>query len=237
VMHHRERGIKYYTLAEKAIPAEMLEEGEPSRDEYVARVALMIARASRLVSPSRATEQWHSVGKAREITSVLESLRAAGALFALNVEGWKGKLYAPAEDEGIWREPPEPEGNSVRFLAPLDPLLWNRALFKEIYGHRYVWEIYKKPHERKYGYYCLPVIFNGNCVGLIEPYLRKKERILELRSFHLLRKDYKNRDLMEGLTAEVGRFLANLRAKGLEAGPGCPDFVVRMADEIGSASQ
>jgi hypothetical protein len=186
VIHHREGGAKFYALAEDVLPDEFLHAEPPDRDEARLSMTLSICRASRLASPSRSPEQWWFVGrKSASVRNDLEALVKGGELFKLDVEGCKPPLYAPEEDAGVWADAPEPYESSVRFLAPLDPLLWNRKLFGELHGHDYVWEVYKRPRERKYGYYCLPIVFNGDYVGLIEPFMRKKDRALEIRSLHI----------------------------------------------------
>jgi hypothetical protein len=186
VIHHREAGAKFYALAEDVVPDKILCAEPPDRDEARLSLTLSICRASRLASPSRSPEQWWFVGrKSAAVQKDLEALAKRGDLFRLEVEGCKPPLYAPVEDAEIWDGAMEPEESSVRFLAPLDPLLWNRKLFGELYCHEYVWEVYKRPRERKYGYYCLPILFDGEYVGLVEPFMRKKDRVLEIRSLHI----------------------------------------------------
>jgi uncharacterized protein YcaQ len=230
VIHHRERGIKFYALAEDVIPAKILSAEPPSETESLLAKTLIIVKASRLVSPTRAPEQWCFAGRKSSVVSAnLEKLVKSGDIFRLTVEGCKGNLYAPIEDRDTWDNSPGTEENQVRFLAPLDPLIWNRKLFCEVYDHAYKWEVYTRPHERKHGYYCLPVFFNGDYVGLIEPYFRKKDRVLELRSFHVLHKDLKKNEFLQPLEEEIGRFASNLGAVDIEADDGCPKFMSKIA--------
>lgn len=213
MIHHREGAAKYYTLAEDIVP-EKYYERTPDKQECIKEMVKIIVRASRVVSPSRAPEQWYAIGKTKKVRELLETLEKEGDLFSFNLSNYKGKVYAPAENREIWEDPP-PASEYVRFLAPLDPLNWNRALFKAIYEMEYSWEVYKKAEDRKYGYYCLPILFNSNAVGLIEPFYRKKDKTLEIRSFHLLDttvdKKFKN-----ALEAELSRFSSNLGAEALE---------------------
>ncbi len=224
-IHHREGGVKFYALAGDVIPRKLLDTEPPSEKEALLAKTLFIAKASRLVSAGRAPEQWYFAGKkATAVRQNLEALAKSGDLFRLEVGGCKDRLYAPAEDMDAWKEPPGQCGHA-RFLAPLDPLIWNRKLFAEIYGHEYTWEIYKQPHLRKYGYYCLPVLFRGDYVGLIEPFLRKKDRILEIKSFHVLDKSADTAEFREAVVAELERFVKNLGAEKTEAGKRCPGFI------------
>jgi uncharacterized protein YcaQ len=217
VIHHRETGVKYYSLVEDIVPGHLLAERGPRGAAFKRAVALTICKASRLASPSRAPEQWWEVGKTREVEAILQGLERDGELFQLSVDSWKGSLYAPSEDEGLWADPPEVEG-WCRFLAPLDPLLWNRRLFANIYGHEYSWEVYKQEKDRKFGYYCLPVMYNGDYVALIEPWLDKKTGRLEIRSFHLLDRKVDKRRLKRALEDELDRFAMYIGAEKLLAG-------------------
>jgi uncharacterized protein YcaQ len=63
---------------------------------------------------------------------------------------------------------PEPPP-SVAFLAPLDPLVWDRNLLKSLFGFDYIWEVYVPQVRRRWGYYVLPLLFRDRLVGRIEP--------------------------------------------------------------------
>lgn len=214
-IHHREGSLKYYGLIEDIIPGEYLTQ-EPDDEECIKGIASIITRASRLISPSKAAEQWRFIGNAKKVRQVLDTLEKEGVLFSLKLSNHKWNLYALTEDKHLWEDPQPPEADYVRFLAPLDPLLWNRALFKTVCGLEYFWEAYRKPENRVYGYYCLPVLFNGNAVGLIEPFLRKKEKVLEIRRFYMLNVGIDRERFMVALEAELRRFSGNLRAEALE---------------------
>lgn len=212
MIHHREGAVKYYALTEDVVPTVCAE--PPDNDVCVKEMAHIIVKAARLVSPSKAPEQWYSIGKTKKVRDILGTLVKEGALFSLTIEGIKGDLYAPAEDKEIWEDPLQLEDDYVRFLAPLDPLIWNRSLFEAVYKMKYSWEVYKKVEDRVYGYYCLPILFNGEAVGLIEPYFKKKDKVLEIRSFHMVKGIDKDR-FMGALTGELQRFAANLEAEEL----------------------
>ncbi|TFF95773.1 winged helix-turn-helix domain-containing protein [Candidatus Thorarchaeota archaeon] len=216
MVHHRSGNTKYYGLTEDIIPEEYLEEQRPEKEDALKEVASLIVRSSRIVSPSKAPEQWYGVGKVKEVRQTLAALVREGRVFTVNVEGWRGKLYCPAEDEQLWEEGAGQEESFVRFLAPLDPLLWNRALFQHIYGHEYVWEVYKKKEDRIYGYYCLPILFGGEYVGLIEPRFRSEDGVLEIRSLHLFNSLDGQRTFNEMFNEELVRFVNYLGAEHIE---------------------
>ncbi len=215
MVHHRSGNTRYYGLPEVIIPEEYLEEDIPE-EKAVKELAAMIVKSSRIVSPSKAPEQWHEVGKVKDVRETLGALVSEGRLFTVNVEDWRGELYCPTEDEPLWEEVTDQQDSFVRFLAPLDPLLWNRALFQHIYGHEYVWEVYKKKEDRIYGYYCLPILFDGDYVGLIEPRFHSKKGVLEIRSLHLFSNLDNRRTFHEMFNEEITRFVNYLGAERVE---------------------
>ena len=70
----------------------------------------------------------------------------------------------------------------VRFIAPLDPLIWDRKLTKEIFNFNYVWEVYKPPKKRLIGYYCLPVLYQDTFLGQIDPKYDRKSSTLQIKN-------------------------------------------------------
>ncbi|MBU7016113.1 MAG: YcaQ family DNA glycosylase [Theionarchaea archaeon] len=225
LIHHREGGTKFYALAEECIPREIFDREPPDDEECIRKIVKIIVRASRLVSPSGAPEQWYSVGKTQKMRELLKNLEKEGDLFSMTLENYRGIVYAPHEDEGVWEDPPHAEEDYVRFLAPLDPLNWNRRLFKAVYEREYSWEVYKKAKDRKYGYYCLPILFNGDYVGLIEPFYDKKKKTLEIRTFHMLA-PVNQRKFRNALENELVRFAQNLEAESLN---GCHPWLKEIA--------
>lgn len=56
----------------------------------------------------------------------------------------------------------------VKFLAPLDNMLWDRNMITELFDFEYRWEVYTPIVKRKYGYYVLPVIYGNTFIGRFE---------------------------------------------------------------------
>jgi hypothetical protein len=95
--------------------------------------------------------------------------------------------------------------NRVRFLAPLDPMLWDRQLVESVFGFAYVWEVYKKPEQRQWGYYVTPMLYRGRLFGRIE--LKRSNNVLFVAALWLERDAVHNHHLpsLDGVAAALAR--------------------------------
>ena len=64
----------------------------------------------------------------------------------------------------------------VSFLAPLDPLVWDRRLLRDAVGLRLPVGGLRARGEARWGYYVLPILFGDRFVGRIEPRLDRKAK-------------------------------------------------------------
>lgn len=58
--------------------------------------------------------------------------------------------------------------NDVYILSPFDNLVIQRGRLKKIFGYDYVIECYLPAHKRKFGYFCLPVLYGDKIAGKID---------------------------------------------------------------------
>ena len=75
---------------------------------------------------------------------------------------------------------PASRAPAVTFVAPLDPIAWDRALLRSLFGFAYTWEIYTPAARRRFGYYALPILFGDRFVGRIEPRFERKTKTLRI---------------------------------------------------------
>ena len=68
----------------------------------------------------------------------------------------------------------------VAFLAPLDPVCWDRDLLRRLFDFDYIWEVYVPEPKRRWGYYVLPILYGDRLVGRIEPRLERRARTLRI---------------------------------------------------------
>lgn len=94
----------------------------------------------------------------RVARQVLGALFEAGELLRETVDGAAYVSPVPAPEAAV---PPA----RVRFLAPFDPLVWDRRRFEHLWGWLYRFEAYTPPALRVRGYYALPVLWRDQVIG------------------------------------------------------------------------
>ena len=178
----RDGNRRYYDLIDRVVPRELLERSEPEEEAMTHRL-LSRYRATGMTMPTNGTqsEVMYSAGSTAERVRRTEHLVDTGILLPVDVEGLKGTRYILASEESILDGTADPNSltPSVSFLAPLDPLTWDRkGLLRGLFGFDYLWEVYVPEAKRRWGYYVLPILYGDRFVGRIEPRLDRKTRTL-----------------------------------------------------------
>ena len=83
-----------------------------------------------------------------------------------------GKLKSAVVDDirYVWptgRSAPPQVNEIVRFLAPFDPVVWDRHRFEHLWGWAYRFEAYTPPAKRKLGYYAMPISWKDDMIGWV----------------------------------------------------------------------
>ncbi len=94
----------------------------------------------------------------------------------------------------------------MEFLAPLDPLLWDKAMVAALWDFRYSWEIYTPAGKRQYGYYTLPILWGGDFIGRIEAAADQKNDGLRVKNIWLEPGVRKTKKLQLSLDRTLRRF-------------------------------
>jgi uncharacterized protein len=180
----RDGNRRYYDLIERLVPPELLKLKEPEEVAMTQRL-LSRYRATGMTMPGGGTqsEVMYSAGSAADRARRTARLVDDGALLPIEVEGLKAIRYILSEEEPILESVADPGAMpppSVAFLAPLDPLAWDRGLLRELWGFDYLWEVYVPKPKRRWGYYVLPILFGDRFVGRIEPRLERKTGALHI---------------------------------------------------------
>lgn len=171
VTHHRVAGRHAYDLPERVLPAQTPLLRAATTADALARMIFRRVQAVGLLRPAADQAVWLLPCSRRERDCIAARLIEQGLLLNVDVAG--ERYWATPEALACLDVPWHDAVMPLRFLAPLDPLVWDRTALARLFGFDYVWEVYKPVPLRRWGYYVLPVIwgerlvarFDGRCQG------------------------------------------------------------------------
>ena len=185
LIHHKSGSRKFYDLAERYLPADLLAAPNPCPDEE----SLLDWRVLRRIGAvgmlwNRRSDAWLGIPMSTEQREASFSrLEQAERIVPVQVESLRFPLYMLSGDLPLLESVIACQADlrpRLEFLAPLDPMLWDRKLIEALWGYQYSWEIYTPVVKRKYGYYVLPVLYGDRFIGRIEPKADRKTNTLTI---------------------------------------------------------
>ena len=187
VIHHKKGSRKYYDLARRHLPKDILEAENSckSDEEFLCWRVLRRIGAIGLLWDKNSTAFLGLDINAAKRKRALEILTEDGKIIPVMVEGIKQPFYYRTEDSELMKGILEGTADlkpRMSFVAPLDPLMWDKSLILALWDFQYSWEIYTPAEKRKYGYYTLPVLFGDRFVGRIEAVPDRKTGVLVVRN-------------------------------------------------------
>ena len=216
----REGFQRVYDLRERVLP-EWSDDDLPSIGEAHRALVLKAVRALG-VAKAKWVADYYRMSK-KETPSLVRSLADEGALIRVEVDGWKEPAYVHPDHRATAEEAAagglKPMLTTV--LSPFDPLVWDRARGRELFGFDYRLECYTPAPKRVHGYYVLPVLHRGALVGRLDAKAHRREGVFEVKAFHLEPGVRATKTLL----AEVARAL-----REAAAWHGTPEVAVRRAD-------
>lgn len=94
----------------------------------------------------------------------------------------------------------------VRFIAPLDNIMWDRQMLEAMFNFTYRWEVYTPVAKRKYGYYVLPVLYNDQFVARFEAEPINKAKEFIVKNWWWEPEIKPDDDMKEAIVKEMARF-------------------------------
>jgi uncharacterized protein YcaQ len=178
VVAGRESFQRRYELAERVIPRAVFEAPTPDEDETLRTLALLAVRARGALTEPAIREHWRLKGGRARLHGHVLALVDEGLLREVHPDDGGPPFYVDAEAE-LDGGPAPPV-----LLCPFDNLLWDRPLLERLFGFRHVIEVYKREHEREFGYYVLPLLAGDRIVGRADLKADRSEGVLHVRRFH-----------------------------------------------------
>jgi len=173
---------KYYDFTDNVLAKELLEaddfiDGTEFLQWYIKR---RIQCVGLLWNKRGGSWQGHYLSDKKTRENVINHLVDTKKLQVVYIEGIDTPFYLPYEAQCHFNYPNK---GHVKFLAPLDNMLWDREMINRIFHFDYRWEVYTPVDKRKYGYYVLPVLYGTKLIARFEPYKSKKDEPFMIKNW------------------------------------------------------
>ena len=168
---------KLYSRMSDVLPPEVARAEDPHPD-HASYLRWHVERriCSLGLAAARAGDSWLGIqgASAKDRNRALNELEDAGRLVRVEVDNHKTPYFAPANSDQSFRVGANDDRRTAdrpraSFVAPLDNLIWDRRLIRDLFGFHYTWEVYKPASSREYGYYVLPVLYGEKFIARWEP--------------------------------------------------------------------
>ena len=190
---------RIYDITERVLPSKILNTPTPTEDEARKQLLVRAAKAQGVATLTDLADYYRQ--KTAVIKPLVNELVEQGELREVTVDTWVEKAF-------VHRSAKLPKKlYATALLSPFDSLVWCRPRNERLFDFHYRIEIYTPKEKRKFGYYVLPFMMNGELVGRVDLKADRANAKLLVQSVHT-EKGIKRASINGALTDEL-RALAN----------------------------
>lgn len=180
----REKFQRVYDLRERILPGW---NGTPplALEEAYDELTLRSVRALG-AAPARWVPDYFRLPKAG-MPDRLERMAEKEQLLRITVDGRSEPWYVHPENHSLLERARmgDLSPTYTTLLSPFDPLTWDRERARILFDFDFTLECYVPQAKRRYGYFLLPILHQGNLVGRLDAKAHRKEGIFEIRALYL----------------------------------------------------
>ncbi len=215
IMAVRREGFnKVYDLTENVLPA-AIDVSVPSKKEYVRFLVHSFLRAQGL---GRQPEITHlRKGMQQTAREVIDEMLEAGDIEKITIKKDAWLMLPDAMDvlsKSLAR-------SRAKILSPFDNLVIQRKRLQDLFGFDYQIECYLPESKRKYGYFTLPVLWQGKLVARMDCKTHRQQGAFEVRNLVLEPGMRKLEQFSAALAAELRAFAAFNQCAAISIGNIC----------------
>jgi uncharacterized protein YcaQ len=193
----RGRGTDFariYDTPERVLPEDVLNAPTPSEHDARKQLLVRSAIAQGVATASDLADYYRQ--KPATVKALIIELVEEGELLVVAVDGWKEKAF-------VHRNAKLPKQlHATALLSPFDSLVWCRPRNERLFDFHYRIEIYTPREKRKFGYYVLPFMMNGEMVGRVDLKADRANSKLLVHSVHT-EKGVKRSTINDALNTEL----------------------------------
>lgn len=173
---------KVYDLTDRVLPS-TINTSFPSTTEFASFLIQKAVRANGIISENEIT--YLRKGLKEHIQKEVKRMLKEGELLQLQLEKQKDHYLTTVEKIQSMEVTSKKESvENIHILSPFDNTIIQRKRLKNIFDFDYNIECYLPASKRKYGYLCLPILFNNVFVGRFDPKADRISKTFFVKSIH-----------------------------------------------------
>jgi uncharacterized protein YcaQ len=202
---------RIYDTPERVLPQRIIDAPTPSEHDARKQLIVRSAIAQGVATASDLADYYRQ--RRATVKPLIAELVEEGELREVAVDGWTEKAF-------VHRNAKMPKQlHATSLLSPFDSLVWCRPRNERLFNFHYRIEIYTPKEKRKFGYYVLPFMMNGEMVGRVDLKADRANSALLAYSVHT-EKGVKRSSINEALNAELHAMATWLQLDQLQIGRG-----------------
>ena len=191
---------KVYDLTERVLP-EDTDTTPPGPEEYA---RFLITRYLRANGLGQSAEIAYLLKDTKQLVSAtLEDMVSNGELLQVRAAG--KRYYALPTSLELLSKPLA--RSKLKILSPFDNLVIQRKRMKVLFGFDYLIECYVPEAKRRYGYFSLPILWDGTLVARMDCRTERSESLLHIHHLALEPRVLKTDAFFLALRKELDSFL------------------------------
>lgn len=200
----RDRFQRVYDLSEKVM-ARHAAGVSPTGTEDARRQMLARSVQALGVARTRWVGDYFRLGKATG--DDMQSLHESGEILPAVVRGWDQPAWIHRSHAALARlaSTGRLRATHTTVLSPFDPVIWDRARVREMFGFDYTLECYLPAHRRRHGYFVLPLLHRGRLVGRMDAKAHRRDGVLEVKMIQLEPDVTASPSLMDALAVAINQ--------------------------------
>ena len=185
---------RIYDTPERVLPQRVFDAATPSEHDARKQLLVRSAIAQGVATASDLADYYRQ--KPVAVKPLIAELVEEGELRAVAVDGWTEKAF-------VHRNAKLPKQlHASALLSPFDSLVWCRPRNERLFNFHYRIEIYTPKEKRRFGYYVLPFMMNGEMVGRVDLKADRANGVLQAHSVHT-EKGVKRSSINDALNCEL----------------------------------
>jgi uncharacterized protein len=208
---------KVYDLTERVLP-DNINTSMPTEKEYAEYLIKKAVEANGIVEEKEIS--YLRNGLKESISKALKRLIKEGEYKEVFVEGLGTNRFVISNKKSETLGKTSAKKN-IHLLSPFDNLVIQRKRLQRFFDFDYQIECYVPESKRKFGYFCLPVLYGDKFIGRFDPKADREEKIFYIKSMHFEKGFKPDEDFNKTFSDKVKEFAVF---------NGCEKIVIDKAD-------